>query len=298
MSEGPYRKGERVPTRQCVEAEAAIGRCDATMGPLSLTFVPVVLRERIERLRRAGEGADDDVRISLAEALEEALSIVKDREADLRDLPMVHPDAPSFDDVWGPTGTEVAAAPVVEEVRALVQRSDRSAEVTRTGACIVATFASRGTPIVWSVHLGAGLSLRTGGDVHAFATSSHWLGTSVPDGIPRLFLRMGTLSDAVLKALHLRTEVEVGDDVFDEAFFVEGEKDLTRELLTNELRDAFLEQAHFGEFTFLLEGSTASLVWKGSLPFGLVPEGPLVSSVKVLCALRASLGRLRLLRSG
>jgi hypothetical protein len=296
MSAGPYRDAVHAPTKRRIEADEAIASYDAKMGPLVRLFLPAELRERIERLRNASEDATDDTRVELAASLEEALEIAKDREVDLRNLPNEHPRSPPLHDLWGPTGTESAAAPVLQKVQALVYGIDRGAEVTRTGPRITARFRTQGAPILWSIHLGAEIIFKAGGDAVSFASSSHWMGMRLPEGTPELFIRKEGLADTVLKALHLRTEVELDDEAFDDTFFVESDDAFVRALSTRNLRDAFVDRALRGDFTFWLDGSTASLAWKGGLIAGLVTEAALAPSIDVLVALRASLGGLQLIR--
>lgn len=291
----PYREGAPIPSRRRVDADVTISAVDPNVDALLLLLVPSELRERIERLRKAGEEASDDDRVELAEALQEALAIGGERQRDLRHLPTDHPDPPSLEDLWGQIGTETAAAPIVEKVAGIVREIDGSAEVTRTGPRITARLETKGAPIVWSIHLGAPLVV--GGEVRSFAASSHWMATRAAKDLPRVFLRAEGAADTVLKALRLRTEVEIGDEKLDDAFFVEGDGPFVRPLFTRELREAFVQRGDAGQFTFLLHDATASLAWKEGLTFGHVHAASFLASAEVLVAVRAALGCLPLVRA-
>lgn len=297
MPNGPYREASHAPSKRRVEADETIGAADAKVGPLLLLFVPAELRERIGQLRGGGEDASDDDRVALAEALQEAIAIGEERDHDLHVLPTQHPEAPRLDDPWGHPGTDSAAAPLLKKAHCLAQDIDGDADVTCTGPRITARIRKHATPILWSIDLRAPVILQAGGDVLSFAAASHWMATCVSEDTPKIFLRGEGIADKTLKALRLRTEVEIGNTAFDDAFFVDGDECFVRALMTRELRNAFVERADAGEFTFLLDGSTASLAWKGGLPGAVVTERPFLHSVDVLLALRAALGRLRLLPS-
>jgi hypothetical protein len=294
MSDGPYRDPIQLPTVRRLEAEEAIARWEAMADPLLDIFLPRELRERIEELRTGAERESDDARVELAGLLEEALSVAKDRELELRSPPDGHPAPPPLDDVWGPVGVEAAAMPILEQAQAAVREVDGGAEVTRTGPRITARFTVRAVPTLWSLDLGGEVGLRAGGNAVTFTTSSHWMAVRVSDKTPKLFIRREGVADAVLKALRLRADAEVDDGVFDDAFFVEGDSVFARALLTKRLRDAFRGRAGLGAFTFGLDGSTASLAWKGGLLSGLVTKAAFPASVDILVAMRDALGGLRL----
>ena len=145
---------------------------------------------------------------------------------------------------------------------------------------------------------GAGVGLESAAQVNAFMSSSHWMGTSVPSGLPEVFIRREGLADAMMKAIRVRTEAQIGDALFDSAFYVEdGRPGVLRELFTPDLRAAFLARADVGDFTFRLRDADASLAWKTVFPSGLVSADVAARSIELLVALRDALGRLQLVRT-
>ena len=124
--------------------------------------------------------------------------------------------------------------------------------------------------MVWSIHLGLPISAGVDKDVFAFASSSHWLATRIPAGLPHLSIRRQTLTDPVLKVLRLEKEIELGEAAFDDEFFVEGDESFVRALLDKSVRDAFVGRAQYTDFTFRLGPSTASVAWKAGWVGGLV----------------------------
>jgi hypothetical protein len=295
MSQSPYRTAERIPTQRRLEADATIHAWDERIGSLQLVFLSADLRKRIERLRATGSDSDDDSRVALADALDEAVESLKTRTLELRKPPETYPRGPTLEDLWGPIGTESAARPVLRDVESAAHQYDRNAHVTLTGPRITARLSHHGSPILWSLHLGSGLNLRPQDEVECFLTGSHWMGTSVSAGIPRLFLRAEGITDTVFKALHLRSEIHVGDEAFDDAFFLEGAAEFARVLFTQELRRAFFERARFGRFSFLLHGGVGSLKWTTSFATDHIDEKIFGASVTILRALRTSLREIRLI---
>lgn len=296
MTDDPYRSAAKVVSPARVEADENIAVKDLALGPLAPLFFPRELRERIEALRPL---ESDESQIELAEKLEEATDFIRIRQHELGALPSEHWSPTPLDDRWGPTGMENEAPPVMDEVRTLVSAVDPAVEVTRVGPRITARFTVEDVPITWTIDLfaagGGTVALHTGTEHILLTHSDHKMGVLVTDDTPKLKIRPETLADDALKLVGIRSEAEIGDKLFDHAFFVDSDPLFAKAMLTGDVRAAFLTRGEVGSFTYWLEGSVAELNWTGGLISGLLTPKAFPSSVALLVATRRALSALELL---
>jgi hypothetical protein len=283
-------------TRERILADERIGEAERLLEPLAMLFLPPELTGRIQALRDGADDASDAARLELADLLAEAVDLARVREVDLHPLAAAHPAGPPQDDTWGPIGTKEATATALTAAKALVRARDPDADVGRIGPRLIARFAVGGARITWAVDFAGALQSSTSAGVISFTRASHWIGIQAARDLPKLSVRREGMTDGVLKALHLRKDITIGDEAFDEALFVEGNAVFARAILTAPVRSALLERASAGSFELWFDRGAASIEWSTSGFGGLLDDAVLAASIRLLVALQAALDALRLIR--
>lgn len=274
------------------------------MTPALWQLLPSELRARIARLTDVPLPEDApfevltkvaDQRLSLVDALDEALALAPELAAGVTDAADGVPPAPPQDDAWGPIGTESAIIPLREQVRAIAVPQDEAVLVTTSGARITARLTVEGVPLQWLVELGAAVNVNRGLETSiTFLRARHRVEILVPAELPRLRVRPEGLSDTVLKLLALEHELSLGDKTFDDLCFVEGDEAFAPQLLPADVRACLVERTKRGDFRLSLDSGVATVSWSRSM--SLIAEEDTVASMRVLVALRHAAANVKLLR--
>jgi len=117
------------------------------------------------------------------------------------------------------------------------------------------------------------------------------IGTSVARGAPRMSVSPEGVLEALGQSFGLRREVEVGDDGFDNLFFVEARVEDARRVLSREVREAMLVVARFDLPRLTVGEGRAVLRWRFE-----PDEHAIKAAVRALAAVRRAPLELRLLR--
>lgn len=298
MPDEPYRTPAKVASRERTEADENIAVHELALSPLAPLFWPRELRERIDTLRK---DESDEAHIELAEKLSEGVDFVRVRQSELASLPTDFWSPTPNDDQWGPTGIDLPADELVQEVKELAGDVDANVEASRLGPRITARFTASGAPITWAIDLhsaGGGVIRMHAGTERIILTSSDLkMGLLLTDDSPLLRIRKESIVDGALRAVGIRSEAAIGDKEFDSEFWIEGNADFAKAMLTEPLRNALLALASKADFTFWLEGSVVELTWKGGLIAGMLTPNAFAPAVDALVAARRAFSRLLLFRS-
>jgi len=187
-------------------------------------------------------------------------------------------------------------APLLEEAGDATTRIAPDAEVSAVGPRLTAHLSVRGAPLLWVMELGAAVNTSRGLTPSVtFLRASHTFETTTSESLPAFRVRRQGLLDDVLLALRLERDIVQGDRAFDDAFFVEGDADVSRAVLAAEpAREALLACARFGVDVRVGEGRVR-LAWR-TVGASHVDAEMLALAAEALVALREATLSLPLLR--
>jgi hypothetical protein len=299
-NDGAYRDPLQALRARVQELAAEVTEREARVTEELREHLPYALTTKLaERRGAAAQPArtTEELRATEAaltayrDALDEAIGLVPDIEEAQRALPDRAPElAPRTDlRTWIATyQTDL----LVEELASLERAFTSCVHAVGEAPLIhrfneydwLAQFRAFGAPFSVLAQLG----LQSGrGPTEVRMT----VATSVAAGTPRLRLRPETLVHNIAKPLGIVREIEIGDENFDSLFLIETDPDTARRMLTQPVRRALLEVAHYDVPTVLVGDGVAEL------HFRFEPtERSLRGAARALAEIRAAEVRLALLR--